>query len=63
MESEFQCATIFEHNLLMFSNYKNATIGKTFIGIIPHAMRFFLAIYILDQFQIPILQQNQIMRL
>ena len=37
-EFKFQCATNFELNSLLFSNYKNTTTGKALIGIAAHGM-------------------------
>ena len=37
-EFKFQCASNFELNSLMFSNYKNTQTGKALIGISPHGM-------------------------
>ena len=37
-EFKFLRSAIFEVNLLILSNYENATTGKTFISIVPHAM-------------------------
>ena len=35
-EFKFQCATNYEINSLMFSNYKNTQTGKALIGISAH---------------------------
>ena len=35
-EFKFQCATNYEINLLMFSNYKNTQTGKALIGVSAH---------------------------
>ena len=37
-EFKFQCATNYEVNPLIFSNYKNTQTGKALIGIAPHGM-------------------------
>ena len=37
-EFKFECATNYELNSLMFSNYKNTQTGKSLIGIAPHGM-------------------------
>ena len=37
-EFKFQCATNFELNSLLFSNYKNTATGKALIGIAAHGM-------------------------
>ena len=37
-EFKFQCATNYEINSLMFSNYKNTQTGKALIGISAHGM-------------------------
>ena len=37
-EFKFQCATNYELNSLLFSNYKNTTTGKALIGISAHGM-------------------------